>query len=63
MFHGIGLTEAHRDSQLRLEVDGANAARDSLCGYCVSEAAFEITRDAIALLTTPGILEHKKLES
>jgi len=33
MFHDIGLTEAYRRSQLRFEVDGANAARDFLCSY------------------------------
>jgi hypothetical protein len=27
MFHNIGLTDAYRDSPLRFEVDGANAAR------------------------------------
>ena len=30
MFHDIALTEAYRDSQLRFEVDGANAARNFL---------------------------------
>ena len=30
MFHDIGLTERYRQSQLRFEVDGANAARDFL---------------------------------
>jgi HD domain len=30
MFHDIGLTEQHRHSMLRFEVDGANAARDFL---------------------------------
>ena len=30
MFHDIGLTQNYRDSQLRFEVDGANAARDFL---------------------------------
>src|ERR1700751_1764745 len=30
MFHDIGLTEGYRQSQLRFEVDGANAARDFL---------------------------------
>jgi HD superfamily phosphodiesterase len=33
MFHDIGLTETYRHSQLRFEVDGANAARDFLCSY------------------------------
>ncbi len=33
MFHDIGLTETYRHSQLRFEVDGANAARDFLRSY------------------------------
>ncbi len=62
MFHDIGLTESYRDSQLRFEVDGANAARDFLRSYGISEASVEIVWDAIALHTTPGIPEHKKPE-
>ena len=62
MFHDIGLTEAYRHSQLRFEVDGANAARDFLRGHDIPEAAVEIVWDAIALHTTPGIPEHKKPE-
>lgn len=62
MFHDIGLTEAYRHSQLRFEVDGANAARDFLRGYNIPEASAEIVWDAIALHTTPGIPEHKKPE-
>jgi hypothetical protein len=62
MFHDIGLTEGFRHSQLRFEVDGANAARDFLRSYDVPQAAVEIVWDAIALHTTPGIPEHKKPE-
>jgi hypothetical protein len=62
MFHGIGLTDAYRDSPLRFEVDGANAARDFLRGYGIPEASVETVWDAIALHTTPGIPEHKKAE-
>ena len=62
MFHDIGLTEAYRHSQLRFEVDGANAARDFLRSYGIPQAAVEIVWDAIALHTTPGIPEHKKPE-
>jgi hypothetical protein len=54
MFHDIGLTEQYRDSMLRFEVDGANAARG------VPESSVEMVWDAIALHTTPGIPEHKK---
>jgi hypothetical protein len=62
MFHDIGLTDAYRDSQLRFEVDGANAARDFLRSYGIPEASVETVWDAIALHTTPGIPEHKKAE-
>jgi hypothetical protein len=62
MFHDMGLTGAYRHSQLRFEVDGANAARDFLRGYNISEASVETVWDAIALHTTPGIPEHKKPE-
>jgi hypothetical protein len=60
MFHDIGLTGAYRNSQLRFEVDGANAAGDFLRSYGIPEASVEIVWDAIALHTTPGIPEHKK---
>jgi HD superfamily phosphodiesterase len=59
MFHDIGLTEAYRHSQLRFEVDGANAARDFLRSYGIPQASVEIVWDAIALHTSPGIPEHK----
>ncbi|HEV2677583.1 MAG TPA: HD domain-containing protein [Aliidongia sp.] len=62
MFHDIGLTRRYRQSQLRFEVDGANAAREFLSGYGIPEAALETVWDAIALHTTPGIPEHKKPE-
>jgi hypothetical protein len=62
MFHDIGLTEAYRESQLRFEVDGANAARDFLRSYGIPESSVETVWDAIALHTTPGIPEHKKPE-
>ena len=58
MFHDIGLTETYRGSQLRFEVDGANAARDFLRGYGICEKEIETVWTAIALHTTPGIPEH-----
>jgi len=58
MFHDVGLTRGYRDSQLRFEVDGANAARDFLRSYGVSERDVERVWLAIALHTTPGIPEH-----
>jgi hypothetical protein len=62
MFHDIALTEAYRDSQLRFEVDGANAARNFLRSYGLPEASIETVWTAIALHTTPGIPEHMKAE-
>jgi HD domain-containing protein len=62
MFHDIGLTEGYRQSQLRFEVDGANAARAFLRSYGIPEASVELVWDAIALHTTPGIPGHKKPE-
>jgi hypothetical protein len=58
MFHDIGLTEGYRDSELRFEVDGANAARDFLRAHAISELDVEKVWTAIALHTTPGIPEH-----
>jgi hypothetical protein len=58
MFHDIGITHGYDESQLRFEVDGANAARDFLRGHGISEADIEKVWLAIALHTTPGIPEH-----
>ena len=58
MFHDVGLTAAYRGSQLRFEVDGANAARDFLRSHRIGEAEVEKVWTAIALHTTPGIPEH-----
>ncbi|WP_175942557.1 HD domain-containing protein [Caballeronia sp. BCC1704] len=58
MFHDIGLTSAYGTSQLRFEVDGANAARDFLRSHRVDEADVAKVWTAVALHTTPGIPEH-----
>jgi hypothetical protein len=58
MFHDIGLTSAYRDSKLRFEVDGANAARDFLRGRDIDDADIAKVWTAVALHTTPGIPEH-----
>ncbi|WP_427184233.1 HD domain-containing protein [Bordetella bronchialis] len=58
MFHDLGITHRYRDSPLRFEVDGANAARDFLRGHGISPADIEKVWLAIALHTTPGIPEH-----
>lgn len=57
MFHDVGLTEAYRQSDLRFEVDGANAARDFLLDRGVSAADAQNVWLAIALHTTPGVPE------
>jgi hypothetical protein len=60
MFHDMGLTEAYSSPDLRFEVDGANAAREFMTGYGVSERDIEDVWTAIALHTTPGIPEHMR---
>jgi hypothetical protein len=62
MFHDIGLTTSFRDSQLRFEVDGANAARDFLRSQGLPDADLETVWNAIALHTTPGIPEFMRPE-
>jgi hypothetical protein len=58
MFHDIGITPHYHESQLRFEVDSANAARDFLRGRGIAESDIEKVWLAIALHTTPGIPEH-----
>jgi len=58
MFHDLGLTAGFRESRLRFEVDGANAARDFLRSYGISEVDIERVWLAIAVHTTPGISAH-----
>jgi hypothetical protein len=58
LFHDLGLTAGFRASHLRFEVNGANAARDFLQGYEISDADIEQVWLAIALHTTPGISPH-----
>jgi hypothetical protein len=57
MFHDIGLTDGYRESQLRFEVDGANAARDFLLTRDTDESAIRKVWLSIALHTTPGVPE------
>lgn len=58
MFHDFGLIPAYNRSELRFEVDGANAARDFLDSRGVARADVDRTWLAIALHTTPGIPQH-----
>lgn len=60
MFHDMGLTERYSSQDLRFEVDGANAARDFMKGYGISDRDIEDVWAAIALHTTPGIPEHMR---
>jgi hypothetical protein len=62
MFHDFGLTGRFRESQLRFEVDGANAARDFLIGHGIAQAGVDRVWAAIALHTTPGIPHHMHAE-
>src|SRR3984885_2404637 len=62
MFHDIGLTARYENSQLRFEVDGANAARDFLRGHSISESDIETVWNAIALHTTPSIPQYMRPE-
>jgi hypothetical protein len=62
MFHDIGLTARYEDSQLRFEVDGANAAREFLQGHGISERDIETVWNAVALHTTPGIPQYMRPE-
>lgn len=62
MFHDLGLTSIYEKSQLRFEVDSANAARDFLRSHGISERDIERVWNAIALHTTPGIPEHMHAE-
>ena len=62
MFHDIGLTARYANSQLRFEVDGANAARDFLRGQGIAESDIETVWNAVALHTTPGIPEYMRAE-
>ncbi|WP_339185078.1 HD domain-containing protein [Oceanobacillus sp. FSL W7-1293] len=62
LFHDLGLTKAYSSSDLRFEVDGANAARSFLQQYQIPKESIQLVWDAIALHTTPGVAEHKESE-
>ena len=48
MFYDVGLTARYENSQLRLEVDGADAAHDFLRGHGISESGIETVWNAVA---------------
>lgn len=58
LFHDIGLTSRYRHSQLRFEVDSADAARDFLSGYAIPQRDVSEAWEAIALHTSFRIAEH-----
>jgi hypothetical protein len=58
MFHDMGLTDEYSSADERFEVDGANAARDSLRSYGIAQRDIETVWTAIALHTTPSIPQH-----
>ncbi len=60
MFHDMGIMDKYASDTERFEVDGANAARDFLKAYEVSERDVDDVWDSIALHTTPGIPQHKR---
>lgn len=62
MFHDLGLTDSYRTSELRFEVDGANAAQDFLRGRGIDEADVRKVWLGIALHTTPGVPEFLEPE-
>src|SRR3984957_16136232 len=63
MFHDVGLTERYRNSTVRFEVDGANAAREFLLEHGVDEADADKVWLGIALHTTPGVPEFRAPET
>ncbi len=62
MFHDLGLTGLYSTSQLRFEVDSANAARDFLLERGVDATHAASVWMGIALHTTPGVPEHLEPE-
>ncbi len=62
MFHDLGLTEGYRGSDLRFEVDGANAAREFLLDRGIDKADADKVWLGIALHTTPGVPEFMEPE-
>jgi hypothetical protein len=63
MFHDLGLAARFRESTLRFEVDGANAARDFLRSHGIAECDIEKVWSAIAFHTTPGIPQFMHAEA
>lgn len=62
MFHDLGLTERHRASTQRFEVDGADDARAFLVEHGVDERSARDVWLGVALHTTPGVPEFLEPE-
>lgn len=58
MFHDLGLTERHRRTDQRFEIDGADEARRFLIGHGIAAGDAERVWTGIALHTTPEIPLH-----
>lgn len=58
MFHDLGLTERHRRTDQRFEIDGADEARRFLIGHGIDAGDAERVWTGIALHTTPEIPLH-----
>ncbi|ORT56193.1 HD domain-containing protein [Streptomyces sp. CB03238] len=58
LFHDLGLTERHRRSGRRLEIDGADEARRFLLRHGIAPDAADLVWQGIALHTTPEIPRH-----
>lgn len=63
VFHDLGLMPHYSSPNKRFEVDGADAARNFLRGHGLSDQTLQLVWDAIALHTTPGIVEYKEAEA
>jgi len=61
-FHDMGLLKQFSSAADRFEVDGANAVRQFLEHHSVPAARIQVAWDAIALHTTPGIVQYKPTE-
>jgi HD superfamily phosphodiesterase len=62
MFHDLGLTTRYGRTDQRFEIDGADLARDFLLDHGRAPAEARAVWLAIALHTTPGIVEHLEPE-
>jgi HD superfamily phosphodiesterase len=62
LFHDMGLVDAFETETKRLEVDGADAAREFLRSHGIPEPKADLVWEAIALHATPGIPQYQRSE-